>query len=313
MIPAARSAFDLIIGTRGSPLALAQTRWVRDRILERFPAGHLQIQVIRTSADRDTRMPIRAGSATGVFVKELEDALMAGEIDLAVHSLKDVPTRIPDALEIAAIPPREDVRDALVTEGGHRELSELPEGFLIGTGSVRRQAQLLAVRPDLTVLDIRGNVDTRMRKLAEGHCNALILACAGLARLGLEEKISARLKMSEMLPAAGQGALAIEVRKGDPRVCDMVAGIHHQPTAAAVMAERAFMRHLGGGCNSPVGVHAHIHNGMFHIEGLVASTDGRTVLRESLCREPHRFAEAAADLADRIIRLGGKALLYTLE
>ena len=206
----------IIIGSRGSALALAQTGWVQGQILSRFPDLEVTIKVISTSADRNQTASIRSGSAVGVFVKELEQALLGKEIDIAVHSMKDVPTSIPPGLQISAVPEREDARDAFIAKNAHT-LSELPAGSLVGTGSIRRQAQLLALRPDLRVADIRGNVDTRLKKLQEGAYDSIILACAGLNRLGLHDRISSPLDFAQMLPAPGQGALAIEVRSDDAR------------------------------------------------------------------------------------------------
>jgi hydroxymethylbilane synthase len=301
----------LVIGSRGSALALAQTEWTRSQILRRFPDIDISIKVIKTSADKDTTASIRAGSAVGVFVKELEQALLEGEIDLAVHSMKDLPTQIQAGLQIAAVPEREDALDALIAHGVRR-LSDLPINSVIGTGSVRRQSQLLALRPDLRVMDIRGNIDTRLGKLEDGAYHAIVLACAGLNRLGLQKKISLRLDLSEMLPAPGQGALAIETRDGDSWVGAMVAALNHQPTATAVHAERAFLRKMGGGCNVPVAVHASIRQDMIEICGLVASPDGTKILRESVSQRIEMANEAAISLADRILAQGGREILDRL-
>ncbi len=299
----------LTIGSRGSALALAQTTWVKNQIQGRFPDTQVSVKVIRTSADKDTISSIRSGSGIGVFVKEIEEALLAGEIDLAVHSMKDVPTQIPDGLVIGAVPEREDPRDALIIRGGARTLAELPAGSAIGTGSVRRQAQLLALRGDLRIADIRGNVDTRLRKLADGAFDAIILACAGLNRLGLEGRITARLNFDQMLPAPGQGALALEIRKDDPVAVPLIAALHHLPSAAAVTAERAFLRRMGGGCNVPIAAHAALERGKLRIVGLVAAPDGRHIMRESVAAETASAEAAAIELADSILAKGGKQLL----
>jgi hydroxymethylbilane synthase len=299
----------LTIGSRGSALALAQTGWVRDRILERFPGAGISIKVIRTSADKAPQVSIRSASSVGVFVRELEEALQRAEIDLAVHSMKDLPGTIPESLEISAIPPREDPRDALVARDGFRALNDLPPGAIIGTGSIRRQAQLLALRPDFMVKDIRGNVDTRLRRLADEQYDAVILACAGLNRLGLQATISSRLGLDEMLPAPGQGALAIQSRRGDRDVSSLVATLHHGPTAAAVLAERAFLKQIGGGCNSPVAVHAAADGDYIKIDGLVAAPDGSLVIRDSISRLPEHAEDAAGLLADRLLARGGRAIL----
>jgi hydroxymethylbilane synthase len=301
------------IGTRGSTLARAQTKWVVDKILERFPNARITERIIRTSADKDTKTSIRAGSATGVFVKEIEEALLASDVDLAVHSMKDLPTRIPDALVVGAIPAREDARDALIAAGSCRRLEDLPPGAVIGTGSIRRQAQVLALRPDLVVKDIRGNVETRFQKLAERDYDAVILACAGLNRLGLQDRIHVRFDYREMLPAPGQGALALQVRRGDERTAAMIAGLNDSPTATAVLAERAFLRRMGGGCNSPIAVYARSVNDTCIIEGLVATPDGKTVIRDSAECSPATANEAAEALAERLLSIGGAEILRSLR
>ena len=302
----------LTIGTRGSSLALAQTYWVRNEILARFPEAGITVKIIRTSADQDTKTSIRSGSATGVFVKEIEEALAAGEIDLAVHSMKDLPTRIPEALEIGAIPAREDARDALVTRARYHTIDQIPQGAVIGTGSVRRQAQILALRPDLTTRDIRGNVGTRLEKLDSGNYDAIILACAGLNRLGLEARIDVRFETGQMLPAPGQGALALELRKGDSGTADLIAGLNEPAAAAAVLAERAFLRRMGGGCNTPVAVHARVANGLCAIEGMVASPDGTSIIRRSAQCAPEAAVETADTLAETILAIGGTDILKSL-
>ncbi len=299
----------LVIGSRGSKLALAQSTWVKEQILRRFPESAAEIRVIRTSADRDQKSSIRSGSSTGVFVKEIEDALIAGGIDLAVHSMKDVPTRIPDQLHIACVPEREDPRDALLTLRPLRRLDDLPEQAVVGTGSIRRQAQILALRPDLQVRDIRGNVDTRLGKMEAGAFDAVMLACAGLNRLGLGDRISLRLELSALLPAPGQGALALEIRKEDTRTAQLLAGMNHNETATAVHAERAFLHAMGGGCNSPVAVHARYVGGEVLIDGLAAAPDGSRVVRLSLSAAPDQAVSTAAALAEKILARGGREIL----
>jgi hydroxymethylbilane synthase len=303
----------MIIGSRGSALALAQAGWVKERILKRFPQVEITIKIIKTAADRNVSMPIRAGSGIGVFVKEIEAALLTREIDIAVHSMKDVPTRIPEELDIGAIPERADAHDALITRGEPRSLSSLRPGSRIATGSVRRRSQILARRKDLQLVDIRGNIDTRLHKLANGQYDAIILAAAGLKRLGLEDRISAPMDFAEMLPAPGQGALLVEIRKDDANVIPVIAHLHDRATALAVNAERTFLRHVGGGCNVPVAAHACFEQGSLKIEGLVASPDGRSLIRESIVESPERTQEAAVALAEKILAGGGKAILEALE
>jgi hydroxymethylbilane synthase len=225
--------------------------------------------------------------------------------------MKDVPTKIPEELCIAAIPPREDVRDALIANRA-TGLMGLPAGSLIGTGSVRRQAQILALRPDLRVSDLRGNIDTRLNKLQDGVYDAIILACAGLNRLGYQDRITTPLEFGDMLPAPGQGAIAIEIRKDDARTRELVAHLNHQQTAVAVLAERAFLKHMGGGCNVPVAVHARFIENRVEIEGLVASPDGKKIVRESIQTSPIEVNETAVALADRILDRGGRVILEQL-
>ncbi len=303
----------LTIGSRGSALALAQTGWVKDRILECFPDTVIRIEVIRTSADKAPQLSIRAASSVGVFVRELEEALERREIDLAVHSMKDLPGTIPESLEICAIPRREDPRDALVTGSGTGNLADLPRAATIGTGSIRRQAQLLALRPDFVIRDIRGNVDTRLQKLADRRYDAIILACAGLNRLGMQARITSPLPFDQMLPAPGQGALALQSRKNDRNVAGLVAPLRHEPTAAAVLAERAFLREIGGGCNSPVAVHAAADGDYIRIDGLVAAPDGSSVIRDTISHLPRYAEDAAGVLAERLLARGGRAILENVR
>jgi hydroxymethylbilane synthase len=230
-----------------------------------------------------------------------------------VHSMKDLPTRIPDALIIAAIPEREDAREALIAKAPVTSIAALSPGSVIGTGSVRRQAQILSVRQDLRIVDIRGNVDTRLRKVSDGQCDAIILACAGLNRLGLSGRIQARISLAEMLPAPGQGALALETRKDDLKTQTMIASLNHLPTATAVSAERAFLRRMGGGCNSPVAVHGTAEGERLRIDGMIASPDGKKVVRDCVS-VPHTSAEEmAVELAEKILAAGGQEILRLIS
>lgn len=302
----------LRIGTRGSTLALAQANWVRGRILACRPHVHAVIRAIRTAADLRPNLPIRDAGATGVWVREIEQALLAHDVDLAVHSMKDLPTRVPEGLGIGAIPEREDAHDVLVARQPIRALSDLPPGSVVGTGSIRRQAQILAARPDLRVRDIRGNVDTRLQKLERGDCDALVLAAAGLKRLGLENRVTLRLEFKVMLPAPGQGALALETRSGDLATASLLAALHHEPTAAAVSAERTFLQHAGGGCNSPVAVYAEPQGDRFSVTGLIAAPDGTRVVRATLAAGAGEVQEAARELAVMLLARGGREILRSL-
>ncbi len=301
----------LVLGTRGSELALAQTLWAQKRILEIFPDMEISVRIIKTAGDADTTSSIRAGGSVGVFVKEIERALLEGEIDLAVHSMKDLPTDERPGLRVAAIPEREDPRDALVSSGGIG-FSDLPSGSRIGTGSLRRQAQLLALRPDLEVVDIRGNINTRLNKLQGAGYDAVVVASAGLNRLGLQNRITERFSLHRMLPAPGQGALAIQARSNDARVLSVAAALDHAATSIEVRAERVFLRHIGGGCNVPVAAHARVEGARIRVDGLIIAPDGRRVLHEYVTDRPEAAGAAAAALADHILSRGGRAILDAL-
>lgn len=298
----------VIVGSRGSALALAQATWTKKHIQNHFSDIEVVVEVIKTSGDKDATSSLRAPSTVGVFVKELEQALLDEKIDIAVHSMKDVPTEIAAGLHIAAVPEREDTRDALIANLA-ANLSQLSYGARVGTGSLRRQAQILSLRPDLNVMDIRGNLDTRLKKLRDGAYDAIILACAGLRRLGLQSQISSILEHSQMLPAPGQGALAIETRIGDSRIETIAAALNHQPTALAVFAERSFLQNMGGGCNVPVAAHGHIEQSMIQIDALVASPDGQRVVRDSVRLDVEKLKEAVATISQRILSTGGREIL----
>ncbi|MDR0311713.1 MAG: hydroxymethylbilane synthase [Acidobacteriota bacterium] len=309
----------LVIGSRGSRLALTQTKLIQAEIGRVAPEVETRIEIIKTSADKDVVTSLRATGGAGVFVKELEQALSRGEIDLAVHSMKDVPTAIADGLRIAAVPEREDARDALIIKqniqdgaisGKTAPLSELPAGARVGTGSFRRQAQLLALRPDLRILDIRGNVDTRIRKMRDGEYDAVALALAGLRRLGLQDQILYTFPYDEMLPAPGQGALAIEVRADDALTNEVVEKLNHPHTALEVAAERDFLERLGGGCNVPIAVYARVKQGLLEMDAVAASPDGRRVVRDKASGDPAKRADICAALAERILIAGGREILY---
>jgi hydroxymethylbilane synthase len=267
----------MVIGSRGSKLALWQAEHIHARLTARGIES--RIEIIRTTGDHITDVSLaqlgKQTSTKGLFTKELEDALLDGRIDLAVHSLKDLPTELPPGLALGAVPgPREDVRDALVG----RPLAGLAPGAKVGTSALRRQAQLQALRPDLVIESIRGNVDTRLRKLDEGQYDAIVLAAAGLRRLGWADRIAECFEPDQMCPAVGQGALAIETRAGD----DRLFVLDDLTVRSAVTAERALLKALGGGCQVPVGAHAEVRGDQLMLRAVVASPDGRTVLREEL-------------------------------
>lgn len=293
-----RRTMMIRIGSRGSALALWQAEHVKARL---EALGHdVQVSVITTTGDRtlDTRLESVGGK--GAFLKEIEEALLAREIDLAVHSLKDVPTALPEGLTLCAVLERADPRDALLSAGGET-LMALPSGSVVGTTSLRRQAQLRALRPDLAVADLRGNVDTRIRRLHEGRFAAILLAMAGLLRLGRASEVSEVLEPSVMLPAPGQGAIALECRGDDAPTEHAVGPLLHEPTLRAVTAERALLSALGGGCNTPLGAHARIEDGALWLRAFVARTDGlESVRAERRGGSPEDLGRrVAADLLDR--------------
>jgi hydroxymethylbilane synthase len=297
----------LTIGSRGSQLALWQARWIQAR-LESFGA-ECRIEIIHTTGDKITDVALSKVGTKGLFTKEIEEALLSGAIDVAVHSLKDMPTDLPVGLTLSAIPEREDPRDAMVGAC----LSDLAQNARVGTSSLRRAAQLRAIRPDLEIENIRGNVDTRLRKLDEGRYVAIVLASAGLRRLGWENRISEVLEPEVMCPAVGQGALAVETRQDGGEAYDLSKRLDHSETRMAVTAERAVLASLGGGCQVPIGAYATVDNGrMVHIRAVVVSPDGTQVIR----KEARGLANAAAAigrvLGEQLLADGGKQILDTV-
>jgi hydroxymethylbilane synthase len=265
----------LRIGTRGSALALTQAHEARDRLMRAhgWPEAALAIEAIRTTGDRVQDRPLATLGGKGLFTKELEEALLAGAIDIAVHSMKDMPTVLPDGLVIAALLPREDPRDAFVSPR-HASIGALPRGAVVGTSSLRRRAQLLHRRPDVRVVEFRGNVGTRLRKLQEGAAEATFLAVAGLRRLGMEDVIRAPIEPEEMLPAVAQGAIGIEARDGDAGVAALLAAVDDGPTGVALAAERAFLAALDGSCRTPIGGLAVSQGGRLWFRGEIIRPDG---------------------------------------
>lgn len=304
---------SLTIGSRGSKLALWQASWVKNALETLHPHLTVHIEIIKTSGDVMKNVSLAVIGGKGVFTKELEEALLDKRIDLAVHSLKDLPTVLPDKLAIAAITEREDARDALVLPA-HKEianasLSTLSAGAIVGTSSPRRLAQLKHLRPDISVKDLRGNVDTRLRKLDAGEYDAVILASAGLRRLGLAGRINASLEPEEMLPAVGQGALGIETRALDEETISLVAKLEDAQTRAACTAERALLRELGGGCQLPIAAHAVIREGQLQLDGLVASPDGAKLIREGISEAIENAEQAGKLLARRLQDKGAASLI----
>ncbi len=303
----------LTIGSRGSKLALWQAEWVRAKLSALDAKAEIAIELIKTTGDQMKSAPLAIIGGKGVFTKEIEDALLAGLIDLAVHSLKDLPTVIPEGLTLAAITEREDSRDALVARHdlaiADRSIAGLGSAAIVGTSSPRRLAQLKYVRSDLRISELRGNVDTRLRKLDAGEYDAVILAAAGLGRLGLADRITALIPTETMMPAVGQGALAIEVRADDHKTLKLLQSLDDQTTRSCCTAERALLRELGGGCQLPIAAHATLTRGRLRLDGMVASPDGKRLVRDHTSG-PSEEAEALGNqLAKKLIENGARELL----
>jgi hydroxymethylbilane synthase len=308
----------IVIGSRGSQLALWQANWVKDQLAA---AGHeIAIEIIRTTGDKLQSYPpeqpvpdsiaqcVAEVGTKGLFIKEIEEALLTGKVDLAVHSLKDLPTILPAGLILAAVPPREDARDVLISAGG-RPFEQLPAGGRVGTSSPRRQAQLRELRPDLELIAMRGNLDTRLRKLERGDCAALVLAAAGVHRLGLRERITGYFGFDQICPAVGQGALAIEIRQGHAELARAVAPLDDASTHLAVRAERTMLRRLGGGCKVPIGAHANLEDGQLRLRGVVASLDGNRSVRSAAAGSQKDPESLGTTVAEDLLEKGAKEIL----
>jgi len=298
----------LKIGTRGSALALTQTRQVAALLQRQYPALQIDLVVIKTSGDIQKDVPLAKIGGKGLFIKEIEEALLAGTVDLAVHSMKDLPAELPEGLQIAAVPLREDPRDVLISGTG-QEVDDLPAGARIGTGSLRRIVQLRSWRPDLEIVPIRGNLDTRIRKLKQGEFDGILVAAAGIRRMGWAEQVTQFIPAEKMLPAVGQGVLCLETRCGEEDLDALLAFLEDGRTRREVTAERAFLRRLGGGCTLPVAAFAEERGEALTLRGLVGSLDERTMLRHQLQGPADKAAELGAELADTLLDGGGRVLL----
>jgi hydroxymethylbilane synthase len=302
----------LRLATRQSPLALWQAEQVAVLLRRAHPSLTVELVPMSTRGDRVLDRSLAAIGGKGLFVKELELALIERRADIAVHSMKDVPGELADELTIGAVLERADARDALVT-AGPRHIGDLVWHARVGTSSLRRQAQLLAARPDLRIEPLRGNVETRLQRLADGNLDAIVLACAGLMRLGLESRITSRLDMKVSLPAVGQGVIGVECRRDDPRSRELLKPLEHAATRIALDAERAFSRRLGGSCQSPIAAHAELAGGGLTLDGLVAEPDGSRLFRDSISGAADEAQVLGERLADRVLAAGAGALLERLR
>jgi len=296
------------IGTRGSLLATTQSTWVKNQIEAAHPGVSVELVIIVTKGDKILDVPLAKVGGKGLFVKEIEEALLRRDVDLAVHSMKDVPSELPEELHLGIIPLRENPHDAFISTK-YATLADLPQGATVGTSSLRRRAQLAAIRPDLEIVDLRGNLDTRLRKLEEGQFQAIILAAAGLNRLGMSSRATGYFNAREMLPAVGQGALGIELRKDDTELLAGLEFLNDAKTAVAVAAERAFLFRLEGGCQVPIGAFAEEGNGQITLTGLIASVDGKEVLKDSITGPIAAAKDLGTELANKLLDLGGREIL----
>jgi hydroxymethylbilane synthase len=318
---------NIVIGTRGSKLALWQAEWIAGELTRRDRAVKVVLKKIKTTGDKILDVPLAKVGGKGLFVKEIEEALLRKEVDLAVHSMKDVPTDFPESLHLTAICEREDPRDAFIApmkEGAFsiRGFKDLPTGATVGTSSLRRACQLLHQRPDLVIVPLRGNLDTRLRKLDEGQFSAIILAAAGVKRLGWQKRITEILDMGTSLPAIGQGAIGIECRTDDEYINGLVAALNHPETSVCVRAERAFLKRLEGGCQVPIAAHARLieratgnpaarlsPESLLALDGLVGGTSGDRLIRASLSGDPSQAESLGVELANHVLSQGAAEIL----
>lgn len=314
------SGRTLRIGTRGSALALWQARWVKGELQRRHAGLATELVIIKTTGDRILDSPLSKIGDKGLFTREIEQALLRGDIDLAVHSLKDLPTQVPAGLALGAVTEREDVRDVFIPHprSSRRRLAGLPPGSVIATGSLRRRAQLLAMEKGFSVVDLRGNLNTRMRRLEESDWAGMILARAGVVRLGWEEKIGEIIEPDVMLPAVGQGALGIEIRSDDARTRELITVLEHGPTRQAVTAERALLHRLEGGCQVPLGTMSWLERAAggretLTLEGIVASLEGDRVVRGKESGAPEDAERIGTNLAERLLSAGADEILREIR
>ncbi len=304
---------EIKIGSRGSTLALWQANWVRDSLLKKYPELTVTIVKITTSGDKFLDIPLSAVGGKGLFTKEIEEALLDHRVDIAVHSMKDVPAILPEGLSIAVITEREDPRDVLISKGNFT-LRNLPQGARIGTSSLRRQAQLLRFRPDLKIAPLRGNVGTRINKLKNNGLDAIILAAAGVKRLQWEDKISEYIDIEICLPAVGQGALGLEIRLGDQKILRYINSFDHQKTHTALIAERALLKKLQGGCQIPIAAYGEVDEKNIKLTAMVSSIDGKRFIKEFDIASLNKAEQLGLDIAEKLLSTGAdKIIQETLE
>jgi hydroxymethylbilane synthase len=303
----------LTIGSRASDLALWQTHYIRDLLRANYPTLEIDIKIIQTTGDKILDSSLSMIGGKGVFTKELETALLDSEIDIAVHSLKDLPTTLPDGLTLGAIPERANVEDVFLAKDTNARLMDLPDGATIATGSMRRTAQLLTKRPDFRIVDIRGNVPTRIRKMLESNWDGMILARAGLDRLGLTAHIAHTISLEWVLPAAGQGALGIECRSDDAHTLELLAPLNHNETLQAVTAERSLLKALDGGCQVPIGTHGKIVGNALELSGCIAAMNGKSLVRAVHTGNATQAEQIGEELARTLLDMGGKELLAFVQ
>jgi hydroxymethylbilane synthase len=305
----------VVIGSRGSELALWQANWAKSQLERVFPGLYVEVLIIATKGDKILDSSLARIGGKGVFTREIDEALLDGRIDMSVHSLKDLPTEIPHGVEVGAVTEREDIHDVFISHAhkAYKGLEELPQGARIATGSLRRKCQLLHHRPDLEIVEIRGNIPTRLQKLDASNWDGMILAKAGLVRLNLTDRITETIPTVILLPAIGQGALGIEIRANDQPTREIISAINHEPTAKSTQAERTLLRYVEGGCQVPLGAYARIENDVFMMEALIGSLDGKKVVRSTIHGVPSEADGLATALAKTLLRGGGDKILREIR
>ncbi|MFC1850149.1 hydroxymethylbilane synthase [candidate division CSSED10-310 bacterium] len=302
----------LTLGTRGSKLALWQANWVRDNLSSMFPGSEIMIKIVKTKGDKVLDCPLSQIGSRGVFVKELEEAILRNEVDVAIHSAKDIPSELPADLSLLAFSPREDPRDVLVSKKG-LPLEKLPDRAIIGTSSLRRICQLKLLRPDINFVDLRGNLDTRLAKLHQGNMDAITVAAAGIIRLGFTEQVTEFFRPDVVIPAVGQGAIAIEGKESRPDLRQIFARITDEESTIRVTAERSFLSRLEAGCQVPIAAHAILTNQSLSLHALMSNLSGTKVIMDSMTAPSHQAARLGLSLAEKLLTAGGDEILQEIR